>query len=95
MQLTGNRIPDIVINNAKTLSHLLRAFGAKETPAKLRDTRELQQLDHVANVQVHRTRRTPVDKDKEIGRWKLIQDELSARDLIPRAEPKVAAGSSA
>jgi len=84
MQLTGKRIPDILLSNATTLDHLHRAFATKETPKKLHDTEQLQKLmsgDVVPNVAVHDRRRTHVHKDKEIGRWKLIEDELALRNM--------------
>ena len=33
------------------------------------------------NVAVYATRRTPIHKEKEIGRWKVIEEELLRRDL--------------
>ena len=33
------------------------------------------------NVHVHSIRQTPIHKHREAGRWKLIEDELTARDL--------------
>ncbi len=32
-------------------------------------------------MSVHKSRQTPIDKDRAVGRWKLIEDELTARDL--------------
>ena len=82
MQLTGHRIPDLVISNANTLLDLHNSFKAKEKPKKLAYSEELQRLKtEIPNVAVHATRRTPIQKEKEVGRWKLIEDELVARDL--------------
>ena len=82
MQLTGNRIPDPIISNASTLADLHNAFKVKEKPKKLAQTEQMQRLKVEApNVAVHSRRRTPIDKEREVGRWKVIQDELIARDL--------------
>lgn len=32
-------------------------------------------------MRVYTRRRTPVDKEKDIGRWKIIENELAARNL--------------
>ena len=82
MQLTGHRIPDPVISNANTLADLHNAFKAKEKPKKLVQTEQMQRLKtELPNVTVHHRRQTPIDKEKEVGRWKVIEDELIARDL--------------
>lgn len=81
MQLTGKRIPDPAVSNAKTLAGLYYAFKVKEKPKKLAQDPQMEQLQALSNVQVHSTRRTPVHKDKEVGRWKIIEDELRLRDL--------------
>ena len=82
MQLTGCRIPDPAISDSKTIADLYYAFQAKEAPKKLAQTIELQRLnEQLPNVTIHPTRRTYVHKEKAIGRWKLIEDELMARDL--------------
>lgn len=91
MQLTGNRVPDILISNAKDFQQLHKAFATKEAPKKLHDTRELQQLGDVANIQVHASRRTRVHRDKEIGRWKLIEEEMNVRNMPTRGMSKGAA----
>ncbi|KAK4493697.1 hypothetical protein PRZ48_014882 [Zasmidium cellare] len=81
MQLTGKRIPDPAISNVRTLTDLYNALKIKEKPKKLAQDPKLDQLKSMGNVQVHATRRTPVHKDKELGRWKLIEDELKIRNL--------------
>lgn len=85
MQLTGRRIPDILLSNTKTIDHLLRAFSIKEPAKKLHDSEQLQKLSYTSpNIQVHETRRTHVHKDKEMGRWKLIEEEMNARGMPTR-----------
>lgn len=81
MQLTGKRIPDPAISNVETLADLYDAFKVKEKPKKLSQDPKMDQLKAMGNVQVHASRRTPVHKDKEVGRWKIIEDELKLRDL--------------
>lgn len=95
MQLTGHRIADPAISNANTLRDLYETLKTKEPPKKLADTPELQRLNRKApNVAVYDRRRTMIDKEKEVGRWKIIEDELIARDLPvtgrrwPMAKPR-------
>lgn len=81
-QLTGRRIPDPVISNASTVTDFYTAVKARERPQKLAETPEVQQLsEQLPNVQLHRRKRSMITKEKEIGRWKLIEAELNARDL--------------
>lgn len=82
MQLSGKRIPDIQLNNAKTLGDIYNAFKTKERAKKLAHAPELQELAKtLPNVTVYKSRRTPVHKEKRIGRWKVIEEELAVRDL--------------
>ncbi|KAF2167057.1 hypothetical protein M409DRAFT_22493 [Zasmidium cellare ATCC 36951] len=81
MQLTGKRIPDPALSNVRTLTDLYNALMIKEKPKKLTQDPKLEPLKAMGNVQVHATRRTPVHKDKEVGRWKIIEDELKLRNL--------------
>lgn len=81
-QLTGCRIPDPVISSASTVANLYDAVKAKEKPQKLAEMPEVQQLNsELPNVQIHRRKRSMITKEKEVGRWKLIEAELNARDL--------------
>lgn len=82
MQLSGKRVPDPVISRADTLAGLYDAFKVREKPAKLAKTPEFQRLPDIsANIAVHSKRRTPVHKEKSIGRWKVIEEELTLRNL--------------
>ncbi|KAK5169662.1 uncharacterized protein LTR77_005640 [Saxophila tyrrhenica] len=81
-QLTGRRISDPVISNATTVQDLFDAIKIKEKPKKLARTEELQTLRiELPNVEVHPKRRSVIDKEKRVGRWKVIEAELEARDL--------------
>lgn len=58
-------------------------------PAKLAEVLlGSQVLAEPSNMKIVGRRETPVDKEIEVGRWKMIQDELQARDLpvLGRAE---------
>ena len=82
MQLTGKRIPDPAIANADTMEDLYNSLKVKEKPKKLAQDEELKQsIKTAANVKIQGSRRTPVHKEKDIGRWKVIEDELILRDL--------------
>ena len=41
----------------------------------------LGKLEGLGNVVVNGRRQTPVDREKELGRWKVIERELRDRDL--------------
>ncbi|KAI5360855.1 putative ribosomal protein L50, mitochondria [Septoria linicola] len=82
MQLSGKRLPDIQMNNASTLSDLYEAFKVKEKSKRLHEAPQVEQLAQtLPNVTVHKSRRTPVHKERQIGRWKVIEEELEMRDL--------------
>ncbi|OAA79121.1 Ribosomal protein L50, mitochondria [Akanthomyces lecanii RCEF 1005] len=81
-QLTGNLIPDAKLGAAATVGHLL-TLTAKQPKAKrlaeiLQKTEELVQL---ANVKVHDRRVSSIDREVAVGRWKLIEEELTKREL--------------
>ena len=55
------------------------SLAQESTNVEVVDKRRLQPLG--ANVVVHPRRETPVDKEKEVGRWKVIVKELEKRQL--------------
>ncbi|KAL2047690.1 hypothetical protein N7G274_000732 [Stereocaulon virgatum] len=81
MQLTGTRIPDPVIADIKNtkllLSHLLKKTKAK----KLAENLVAGEAADLPNVQILERRYTFVHKEKELGRWKMIEQELEKRGL--------------
>lgn len=82
MQLTGRRIPDPAmsdINNAKALlSHMM----IKPKPKKLAESLlGKENLVAIPNVEILDRRYTPIDREKEVGRWKVIERELERRGL--------------
>jgi hypothetical protein len=40
-----------------------------------------ESLTQQSNLLIFHRRETPVDKEKEVGRWKVIEKELTARGL--------------
>jgi hypothetical protein len=38
-------------------------------------------LVHLPNVKIYAKRQTPIDRHKEVGRWKIIEAELRKRGL--------------
>ena len=82
MQLTGIRIPDSAINSAHTVRSLLTYITRKPKPAKLFEAlAERQDLVALPNVKIFNRRITPIDKEKMVGRWKVIEKELESRGL--------------
>jgi hypothetical protein len=68
--------------NVKTVSDLLAALVKPPKPKKLQEVIEKNgDLASLPNVKVYSRRVTPVDKEKMIGRWKLIEHELKKRNL--------------
>ncbi|PGH21371.1 hypothetical protein AJ80_03288 [Polytolypa hystricis UAMH7299] len=83
-QLTGRRIPDNEIANMTKPSHLLRYLITSSKPKPKKLVEELlanSELTSLPNVKISARRQTPIDKEKEIGRWKIIEAELTARGL--------------
>ncbi|KXS98638.1 hypothetical protein AC578_10048 [Pseudocercospora eumusae] len=83
-QTTGHRLRDPHISKCKTAHDLFLAAQTKPPPKKLKDDPRVQELGaskEIPNVRVHATKRTSVHKETEIGRWKVIEDELKLRGL--------------
>lgn len=81
-QLTGNLIPDAKLGAARTVKHLLTLAAKQPKAQKLADLLETQQkLTDLPNVRVRDRRITPIDKETEMGRWKVIEEELKKRGL--------------
>jgi hypothetical protein len=82
MQLTGIRIPDPAIADLSSAKALLGRLVRKPKPKKLADRLTVNEhLTSLPNIQIMDRRYTPIDKEKEIGRWKIIEKELIKRDL--------------
>jgi hypothetical protein len=82
MQLTGLRIPDAAIMPAKTVKGLLAHLVKPPKPRKLVEALEQkEELMNLPNVSIYAKRVTPIDKHKSVGRWKVIEQELTKRGL--------------
>lgn len=82
MQLTGVRIPDHAIEDISTAKALVGHLVKKPKPKKLVESLLVnERLTALPNVQIFDRRYTPIDKEKEIGRWKVIEKELQRRGL--------------
>jgi hypothetical protein len=78
--LTGHRVRDSVISNATTMEGLHAGLKIKPEPKRLWQSEQLKTLN-LPNVTVHHGRQTPIDKHKQVGRWKVIEEELINRGL--------------
>ncbi|KAF4635959.1 hypothetical protein G7Y89_g2130 [Cudoniella acicularis] len=82
LQLTGARLPDSAIRSAKTAKGLLSHLVAPPKPRKVAEALvQKEELLNLPNVKVYAQRITPIDREKEVGRWKLIEKELESRGL--------------
>ena len=88
MQLTGNRIPDYVIDRSGTAGALFRELIVKPKPKKLVESLERdERLQQLENVRISPRRVTAIDKDRAVGRWKVIEEVLIQKGLpvsLPR-----------
>ncbi|MCJ1392172.1 hypothetical protein MMC18_005039 [Xylographa bjoerkii] len=82
MQLTGRRIADPVIGRVHNVADLVEHLTEKPKPKKLAEQLMAKPaLASMPNVQIFDRRHTPIDKEKEVGRWKVIERELMRRGL--------------
>ena len=82
MQLTGKRIPDPAIADLNHGKALLTHLVTKPKPKKLAETLlGKADLISIPNVKILDRRYTPIDKEKEVGRWKVIEEVLRRRGL--------------
>lgn len=82
MQLTGRRVPDPTIDQIKVVGNLVEYLTEKPKPKKLAELLTSKpDLASMPNVQIFDRRHTPIDKEKEVGRWKVIERELQKRGL--------------
>lgn len=93
-RLSSLRLPDPVLNSisksttssstepplTKLINHILE--DQKPKPRNLYERlMEKQQLLEQSNLMILPRRETPVDKEKEVGRWKVIEKALIERGL--------------
>ncbi|ROW08338.1 hypothetical protein VMCG_03224 [Cytospora schulzeri] len=82
LQLTGHTIPDSKLHAINTTGHLVSHLVKPPPATKVAEAIEQQgELTNLPNVRVHATRRTPVHKHQEVGRWKVIVEELEKRKM--------------
>lgn len=92
MQLTGRRLADPDIGSIDDIRALLTHLVKKPKPKKLVETLFANDAVDLPNVDILERRYTPIDKEKEIGRWKVIERELKARGLPVTGKGLVAVG---
>lgn len=91
-QLARYRIPDSLLSslnheydpNPKTIRFLLTTLAEKMQPKPSKVAEQLmvdEKLASRSNLQIASRRETTVDKEKEVGRWKIIEAELRARGI--------------
>ena len=82
MQLTGVRMSDPAIQRIHSIKDILEYLHEKPKPKKLAQALEVnKRLRELPNVQLMARRYTPIDQHQELGRWKIIVNELKERDL--------------
>lgn len=81
MQLTGISVPDYVISEVRSMALLVSKLAVAPKATRLAEDLSAGPLPSLSNVRVMQRRETPIDKEKQVGRWKLIEDELVRRDL--------------
>ena len=82
-QLTGQRVPDHILQNTSSVGYLVSQLAQPQKPNTLYEalTMERQEMISLPNVQISHRRETPVDKEKRVGRWKVIEGELRSKGL--------------
>jgi hypothetical protein len=75
-------ISDVIMHRATTLKDFQQAILTKPKPKKLSFALLAnEELMANPNIQVRGGRQTSVHKDRAVGRWKLIEEELVNRGL--------------
>ena len=82
MQLTGRRIPDPDISAITTPKSLLVHLVKKPKPKKVAEAiKKSNEIAELPNVQTFDKRYSLIQREKEVGRWKVITEELEKRGL--------------
>lgn len=75
-------MPDAKLGAAVTVKHLLTLASKQPPPKKLAELLGRRSDVHqLANVKVHSRKVGPVEKETAVGRWKVIEEELTKRGL--------------
>ncbi|KAK1782403.1 ribosomal subunit 39S-domain-containing protein [Copromyces sp. CBS 386.78] len=81
-KMTGHLLSDGKLTSIQTVANFMDALVTPPKPKKLAEQIEQNSiLPELPNVKVYPRRVTPVDKEKMVGRWKVIQKELQKREL--------------
>ncbi|VUC28579.1 unnamed protein product [Clonostachys rosea] len=81
-QLTGNMIPDSKLGAARNVRDVLTTLFKQRKPSNLAEELLAKpEVTELPNVRVHSRKVGPIDKEIEIGRWKVIEEELKKRGL--------------
>lgn len=81
-QRTGLKISDYALNSAASLRDIRQVLLFKPEAKKLAEAlKEEEDIKELSNIKVHSRRVTPIDKEKAVGRWKIIEQELIDRGL--------------
>jgi Ribosomal subunit 39S len=82
MRLTGVHIPDPAINSIRTVKSLLVHLVKPPKPKKLVEALvKKRDLVSLPNVKIFDRRVTPIDRERSVGRWKIIEKALEAKGL--------------
>lgn len=82
VHLTGLHISDHLIHKTQSVGFLVTELSKAPPPKTLYEQLAAdKKLTSLSNVSLAARRITPVDKEKKVGRWKLIEQELRRRDL--------------
>lgn len=82
IQLTGHRIPDPVITQIHDIRSIQNYLITPPKPKKLAQALlQDEQLTSLPNVKIYDRRITPIDKERAVGRWKVIERELHDKGL--------------
>ena len=81
MQLSGRRLADPAIEGISDPKSLLTHLVKKPKTKKLVESLLENETINLPHVDIRERRFTPIDQEKEIGRWKIIERELETRGL--------------
>ncbi|KAI9900515.1 hypothetical protein N3K66_004777 [Trichothecium roseum] len=81
-QLTGTLIPDAKLAAARTIKHLQTLATVPPKKPKLAEVLGgMSEFGDLPNVRLHERKITSIDRENEVGRWKVIKEELERRGL--------------
>ncbi|GAB7356458.1 hypothetical protein MBLNU459_g7224t2 [Dothideomycetes sp. NU459] len=79
---SGFKVTDYQWSHARSINDFLSVLLIKPQPKKLAtQLRQKKVSTELPNVKISSRRVTPIDKEKAVGRWKVIEQELLERGL--------------